>query len=80
VLLDPFSSDPEKEASIREWLKDHHSQPCVSERLQETRRIDFCFITAKDITTSDDHVAAKIADAVVSEAASIHRMPSTASC
>lgn len=64
VLLDLFSSDSEKEVAIREWLKDHEAQPCVFGKIAGSKAgMDFCFITARDIDTSDEHVAAKIAAA-----------------
>jgi hypothetical protein len=64
VLLDPFSSDAEKEAAMKEWLKGFSAQPCVFGKIAGSKGgMDFCFITSKDIAESDASVAAKIADA-----------------
>lgn len=64
VLLDPFSSDGEKETAMREWLKGFSAQPCVFGKIAGGKGgLDFCFITSKDITQADEHVADKIGSA-----------------
>jgi hypothetical protein len=64
VLLDPFSSDAEKEGAMREWLKGYSAQPCVFGKIAGSKGgMDFCFIRSEDINASDERVIEKIAAA-----------------
>lgn len=67
LLVHPFATDGQRAEALECWLQKPGNQRCLFGRIAvAVHRMQFCFLTDKDLFTSDEHVARKIHSALVS--------------
>jgi len=66
AVVHPFATDGERTEALECWIQKPGNQPCLFGRIAvAVHRMQFCFLTDRDLLTSDEHVARKIQTSLV---------------